>query len=76
MFRKKKYRLVYGLSEKIRSKIKNMRKTGLSREGIYSPENLAFKILRNNGILEILATLKTISYDRLMSSDNITIKIG
>ncbi len=76
MFKNKKYRLVYGLAEKIKSKVKNMRQTGLSREGIYSPENLAFKILRNNGILEILSTLKTISYDRLMSSDDITIKIG
>jgi hypothetical protein len=76
LFAKKKYRLVYGLSEKLRGKIKIMRQSGLAREGIYSPENLSFKILRNNGILEILSTLKTLSYDKLMSSGDVKIKIG
>ena len=76
LFGKKKYRLVYGLSEKLKGKIKIMRQSGLSKEGIYSPENLAFKILRNNGLLEILSTLKNLSYDKLMSSGDIKIKIG
>ena len=76
LFSKKKYRLVYGLSEKIRGKIKIMRQSGLSKEGIYSPENLAFKILRNNGLLEILSTLKNLSYDKLMSSGDVKINIG
>lgn len=53
-----------------------MRQSGLAKEGIYSPENLAFKILRNNGILEILSTLKSLSYDKLMSSGDVKIKIG
>ena len=76
LFAKKKYRLVYGLSEKLKGKIKIMRQSGLDKEGIYSPENLAFKILRNNGILEILSTLKSLSYDKLMSSGDVKIKIG
>jgi len=76
LFGKKKYRLVYGLSEKIKGKIKIMRQSGLSKEGIYSPENLAFKILRNNGLLEILSTLKNLSYDKLMSSGDVKINIG
>lgn len=76
MFSNKKYRLVYGLSEKLKSKIKTMRQSGLSREGIYSPENLAFKILRNNGLLQILSSLKSLSYDKLMSSGDVKIKIG
>ena len=76
LFAKKKYRLVYGLSERIKGKIKIMRQSGLSKEGIYSPENLAFKILRNNGLLEILSTLKNLSYDKLMSSGDVTISIG
>jgi len=76
LFAKKKYRLVYGLAEKLRGKIKIMRQSGLAKEGIYSPENLAFKILRNNGILEILSTLKSLSYDKLMSSSDVKIKIG
>ena len=76
LFRSKKYRLVYGLAEKLKGKIKIMRQSGLSKEGIYSPENLAFKILRNNGLLEILSTLKSISYDKLMSSGDVKIKIS
>ena len=32
--------------------LKNMRKTGLAREGEFSPENLAFKILRAQGLVE------------------------
>jgi hypothetical protein len=76
LFAKKKYRLVYGLAEKIKGKIKIMRQSGLSKEGIYSAENLAFKILRNNGLLEVLSTLKSLSYDKLMSSGDIKIKIG
>tara|TARA_R110001583_G_scaffold15480_2_gene63575 strand:- start:2419 stop:3192 length:774 start_codon:yes stop_codon:yes gene_type:complete len=76
LFSKRKYRLVYGLSEKLKGKIKMMRQSGLAKEGIYSPENLAFKILRNNGILEILSSLKTLSYDKLMSSGDVKIKIG
>ena len=76
LFAKKKYRLVYGLSEKLKGKIKIMRQSGLDKQGIYSPENLAFKILRNNGLLEILSTLKTLSYDKIMSSGDVKIKIG
>ena len=34
--------------------LKNMRKTGLAREGEFSPENLAFKILRAQGMIEKL----------------------
>ncbi len=34
--------------------VKNMRKTGLTREGEFSPENLAFKILRAQGMIEKL----------------------
>lgn len=75
LFKEKKYRLVYGLAEKLKGKIRMMRQSGLSREGIYSPENLAFKILRNNGLLEILSSLKSLSYDKLMSTGDITIKI-
>ena len=66
---------MYGLAEKIKGKVKIMRQSGLSKEGIYSAENLAFKILRNNGLLEILSALKTLSYDKLMSSGDVTIKI-
>ena len=44
-----------------------MRKSGLEDEGIYSPENLAFKMLRNAGYLEKLSSLRIQSYDKMMS---------
>ena len=42
-----------------------MRSIGLSGEGVYSVENLAFKVLRNNDKLSLLSFLKTSSYDKL-----------
>jgi len=75
LFAEKRYKLVYSLCEKFKNKTKNMRVSGLESEGIYSPENLAFKILRNNGILEIISTLKVLSYDKMMSSSHLTVKI-
>jgi len=44
--------------EKIKEKLKNYRKAGLTREGEYSVENLAFKVLRNTGYLKKLVDLK------------------
>ena len=67
LFKDEKYKEVYEYSSKIKQKISNMRKSGLQDEGIYSPENLAFKILRSNGDLEKLSSLKVTAYDRMMS---------
>jgi len=36
-------------AEDVWEDIKDMRKTGLHREGEFSPENISFKLLRNNG---------------------------
>ena len=41
--------------EKVKELLKKFRKTGLSREGEYSVENLAFKFLRRAGYLKKLA---------------------
>jgi len=43
-----------------------MRSAGLEDEGIYSIENLAFKLLRNSGQIGKLMTLGSDSYDNLM----------
>lgn len=67
MYRKKEYKDVYEYAGKIREKIARMRKSGLEGEGIYSPENLAFKMLRNSGMLEKLSTIKIEAYDKMMS---------
>ena len=72
----KKYSRAYECAEKIRSKIRNMRSTGLSEGGIFSTENLAFKILRNSGFLEKLANLKHLAYDKKMSfSKNASVNV-
>ena len=59
---------------KIKSKIANMRSAGLSKDGVYSPENLAFKMLRNSNYLEKLSNLKIDSYDKMMSIQEMYIK--
>ena len=54
--------------DRLKQKIRNLRKTGLSKEdGVYSVENLAFKTLRRSGELERLSTLKNKAYDKNMS---------
>ncbi len=67
MFNDKKFKETYEYSIKVKSKIAKMRQSGLDDEGIFSPENLAFKMLRNAGYLEKLSSLKIESYDRMMS---------
>lgn len=67
MFREGDFSEAYHFAGKIKSKIARMRNSGLDQEGIYSPENLAFKMLRNAGYLEKLSSLKIKSYDSMMS---------
>ena len=52
---------------RIFAKLKRMRKAGLQREGAYSPENIAFKILRKQGYIDQLAQYRSDSYDLMMS---------
>jgi|10_taG_2_1085330.scaffolds.fasta_scaffold00441_15 predicted nucleotidyltransferase len=59
---------------KIKNKLRNLRSAGLNREGVYSPENMAFKMLRNSNYLEKLSNLKIDSYDSMMSLTEIYIK--
>ena len=48
-------------------KINNMRKTGLATTGEFGPENLAFKVLRNNGTLQQLRTARQQAKSQAMS---------
>lgn len=52
---------------KLRDKIKNYRKTGLSLKGEFSNENIVFKYLRRSGLLEKLIDLKYKTKDSLFS---------
>ena len=54
--------------DRTKEKIRDMRKAGLeSEEAEFSPENIAFKILRRDDVLKKLNDLKQIAYDKLMT---------
>jgi len=54
--------------ERLKKKIKNMRRAGLeSPKQEFSVENIAFKILRRNGILDMLQQQKTQAYDNMLN---------
>ena len=63
-----KYEAALRNIERLKKKIRNMRRAGLeSRKQEFSTENIAFKILRRNGILDLLSDLKTEAYDKMMA---------
>ena len=59
----------FEMANAIQDKIKRMRQVGLEKEGAYSPENLAFKILRRKGYLSLLREIKNNAYDEMYSLD-------
>ena len=59
----------FDMAERIKDKLKKMRRAGLDRSGIYSPENLAFKMLRRSGDIEQLFSIYTQAYDKIYSLD-------
>jgi len=67
LFEDEKYTDSYDISGILKEKIKKLRQCGLEEGGVYSPENLAFKLLRNSGFLGRLMALRTLSYDKMMS---------
>ena len=68
-FNEEKYEKVHNSVQRLRKKLKNMRSAGLEDEGIYSIENLAFKLLRNSGQISKLMILGNDSYDKMMGYD-------
>jgi len=62
------YELALRCIDRIKEKIRDMRKAGLSSaEREFSAENIAFKILRRDDALKMLHDLKYVAYDQLMS---------
>ena len=53
----------------LKEKIKIMRQAGLEKAGIFSPENLAFKMLRRSDALSKLHEIYTKAYDLALSLD-------
>ena len=67
MYDNGEYEQVIETIDQILAKIKQMRSSGLEKGGQYSVENLAFKVLRRSDFIDGLKTLKTDSYDSMMS---------
>ena len=67
LFESREYPKSLAASRKLKEKIKDMRRGGLEKDGIYSPENMTFKMLRRTGYLKLLYDLINKSYDRIMS---------
>ena len=57
-------------ADKIKDKIKKMRQAGLDRAGEFSVENMVFKVLRRNGMLDRLSDIKTVAYDKSVTLEN------
>jgi hypothetical protein len=53
----------------VAEKIKEMRQAGLDAHGEFGPENLAFKILRTQGLIKKLYDARNAAKDRLLSLD-------
>ena len=53
--------------DRLVQKIKRMRQTGLEAHGEFGPENLAFKILRGQGLIQDLYTARNQAKDRELS---------
>jgi hypothetical protein len=66
----KNYDDVVEKSDKIKDKIKKMRQAGLDAKGEFSVENMVFKVLRRNGMLERLSDIKTVAYDKSVTLES------
>lgn len=63
-----KYDVVLRAIDRLKNKIKRMRKAGLNSPAQeFSPENIAFKILRREDTLQKLNNMKYDAYDKMMS---------
>ena len=60
---------VLDVIDKIKTKLKKFRATGLEKGGEYSYENLAFKFLRRSGYIKKLFDLKNKVIDLSLSLD-------
>lgn len=57
--------------DKLTEKIKKMRQSGLETGGEFSVENIVFKVLRRNGMLDRLYDIKTVAYDKSVTLESI-----
>ena len=67
--KKKDYKDVVSRLESLSDKIKKTRTAGLEGKGEYSLENIVFKLLRRNNIMEKIGDLLVKAYDESMTID-------
>ncbi len=67
LFEKGEYEDAEESASRMKEKIRKFRKAGLDDAGQYSPENIAFKVLRRNEYLKKLSSLRIMAYDKKMS---------
>ena len=67
LFEKENYEAAYNVAGLLRDKIKKLRRCGIMEKGIFSTENLVFKVLRNNEYIKKLFDTRIKAYDRMMS---------
>ena len=67
LFETRDYPKAMNTAKILKERIKDMRKSGLSNEGVYSPENMAFKMLRRTGHIKLIHDIINKSYDKIMS---------
>lgn len=58
--------------DKLTEKIKKMRQSGLESGGEFSVENIVFKSLRRNGMLDRLYDIKIVAYDKSVTMESRT----
>lgn len=68
-YRSGNYDYARELAENLMEELKTLRKQGLSRGGEFSPENLAYKALRRNSMLDKVHLIATKSFDGEVSVD-------
>ena len=59
LYKAGKHKEAFNMAQRLKEKIKLMRRSGLDSVGIYSPENLAFKMLRRSGDIAELFSIYT-----------------
>ena len=71
MFEQGQFEKVMRHVDRLKKKIRTMRQAGLDTEAMeFSPENIAFKLLRRNDLLDTLTKLKYKAYDQSMTLDD------
>jgi hypothetical protein len=75
MYKNEEYDKTIRMIKNLKEKIKKMRQSGLDREGEYSFENIAFKVLRRTMYLDKLSEIENSSYDKSLTLDESMLRI-